>query len=69
MTRKIFIVCGEHSGDALGSKLIDALRAISAEPLEFSGVGGELMAERGFESIFPLADVAVMGILSILPKR
>lgn len=68
MTRKVFIVCGEHSGDALGAKLIDGLRAASTQPLEFSGVGGELMAERGFQSIFPLADVAVMGPLSILPR-
>lgn len=68
MTRKIFIVSGEHSGDALGAKLVDALRTASGVPLEFTGVGGELMAEQGFKSIFPLADVAVMGPLSILPK-
>jgi lipid-A-disaccharide synthase len=64
----VFIVCGEHSGDALGAKLMDALSALNPAPLKYAGVGGELMAERGFESIFPLADVAVMGPLSILPK-
>ncbi len=68
MTFKIFIVSGEHSGDAIGSKLMDALGKISEHPIVFSGVGGELMAERGLQSIFPLSDVAVMGPLSILPK-
>ena len=34
----------------------------------YAGVGGEHMAERGLQSIFPLSEVAVMGPLSILPR-
>ncbi len=64
----IFIVVGEHSGDALGAKLIDALNAISDAPLHFSGVGGDLMAQRGFQSLFVMTDVAVMGPMAILAK-
>ncbi|RUO97820.1 lipid-A-disaccharide synthase [Hyphomicrobium sp.] len=65
---KIFLVAGEHSGDALGSKLIRGLRQRYHGPIEFAGVGGDDMAQEGFASIFPLEDVAVMGPLSILPK-
>lgn len=65
---KIFLVAGEHSGDALGAKLIGALKTQHAGPIAFSGVGGEEMAALGFRSLFPIEDVAVMGPMSILPK-
>ncbi|MEM6499011.1 MAG: lipid-A-disaccharide synthase, partial [Pseudomonadota bacterium] len=64
----VFIVVGEHSGDALGARLMDGLVAAYDGELSFAGVGGELMAERGFKTIFPISDVAVMGPLAILPK-
>lgn len=62
---KIFIVAGEHSGDALGAKLIDALRAKRPD-IVFAGVGGHDMEAHGFKSLFPVEDVAVMGAFSIL---
>ena len=65
---KIFIVAGEHSGDALGAKLIAALKTMHAGSMTFAGVGGEEMAHEGFVSLFPIEDVAVMGPMSILPK-
>jgi len=67
-SRHIFIVAGEHSGDALGSKLMAALNARSDAPLVYSGVGGEEMAEQGLKSLFPLSEVAVMGPLAILAR-
>jgi lipid-A-disaccharide synthase len=67
-TRRIFIVAGEHSGDALGGKLMAALAEKSETPILFSGVGGEAMAAQGLQSIFPLADIAVMGPLAILAR-
>lgn len=67
-SRHIFIVAGEHSGDALGGKLMTALNAQSEAPLIYSGVGGEEMAEAGLRSLFPLAEVAVMGPLAILKR-
>lgn len=64
---RIFLVAGEHSGDALGAKLITALRARLGSRLKLAGVGGAAMeAEEGFVSDFPMSDVAVMGPLSIL---
>jgi lipid-A-disaccharide synthase len=71
-TKRIFIVAGEHSGDVLGGKLIEALKETpGANAFTFAGVGGEHMEAAGLPSIFPLSDVAVMGpaaILARLPK-
>lgn len=66
--RRIFIVAGEHSGDQLGGKLMAALKQKSDTAIIFSGVGGEAMAAQGLHSIFPLADVAVMGPVAILAR-
>lgn len=65
---KIFIVAGEHSGDALGAKLMAALARASAQPLSYAGVGGELMEAEGLVSLFPISDVAVMGPGAILRR-
>ena len=65
---KLFLIAGEHSGDALGAKLIEGLRAQSTRPLELQGVGGELMAERGCPSLFPLSELAVMSLVDVLPR-
>lgn len=65
---KIFLVAGEHSGDALGAKLIAALGQRRGGQIAFAGVGGEDMAQEGFASLFPIEDVAVMGPMSILPR-
>lgn len=63
---RIVLIAGEHSGDALGAKLIAALRARLGDRLALAGVGGDAMAAEGFRSDFPMSDVAVMGPLSIL---
>jgi lipid-A-disaccharide synthase len=65
---RVVVIAGEHSGDALGAKLIAALRRLTGGNVTFSGVGGEEMAEQGFSSLFPLEDVAVMGPLAILKR-
>ena len=63
---KICIIATEPSGDVLASKLIAELKAIF--PLaNYSGVGGNLMIDQGFSSIFPMEDLALMGIVEILP--
>jgi lipid-A-disaccharide synthase len=64
---RLFLIAGEHSGDALGAKLIAALRRHAAgRRVVLAGVGGEEMEREGFHSDFPISDVAVMGPLSIL---
>ncbi len=64
---KIALVAGEHSGDQLGFKLMRALRAAAGE-VDFTGVGGEAMEAEGLTSLFPISDVAVMGILPVLAR-
>ncbi len=66
MTLRVYIVAGEPSGDALGARLLRALR--EGGPVEAAGVGGELMAGEGVASLFPQAETAVMGLFEVLPR-
>ena len=63
----IYLLAGEQSGDTLGGRLMAALRR--ADPaVRFAGVGGARMTEQGLESLFPIQDLAVMGLLEVLPR-
>ncbi|XP_042518957.1 probable lipid-A-disaccharide synthase, mitochondrial [Macadamia integrifolia] len=64
---RMFIVSGEVSGDAIASRLMASLKKLSPFPIRFLGVGGSLMASEGLKSIFPMEDIAVMGIWELLP--
>jgi lipid-A-disaccharide synthase len=64
---KIFIIAGEASGDVLGGRLMNALLA-RHPALAFTGIGGARMAEAGLASIFPMQELAVMGLAEILPR-
>ncbi|MDG6095224.1 lipid-A-disaccharide synthase [Acetobacter sp. AN02] len=63
----IWILAGEASGDVLGGRLMQALKAARPD-MRFAGVGGERMAEAGLQTLFPLRDLAVMGLVEILPR-
>ena len=66
----VFLVAGEDSGDRLGAALIAAIKRRSPGA-RFSGVGGAQMAGEGVPSLFPLGDLAIIGIAAIpesLPK-
>lgn len=65
---KIAIVVGEHSGDQLGFKLMQALRAQTEGAVEFLGTAGPAMTREGMESLFPLDDIAVMGIAAVIKR-
>jgi lipid-A-disaccharide synthase len=66
---KIWLLAGEESGDQLGSKLMRALKArLGGENVAFRGVGGQAMEGEGLRSLFPLSDIAVMGILPVLKR-
>ena len=64
----VFAVAGEPSGDALGAGLIAALRRRAGGRVAFAGVGGERMAAEGLDSLFPMADLSVMGFAEVLPR-
>ena len=63
----IWLLAGEASGDVLGARLMEALHR-RQPALRFRGVGGPAMAARGLRSLFPLRDLAVMGLAEILPR-
>ena len=63
----IYLIAGEQSGDILGARLMRALRAVRPE-LDFAGIGGTGMASEGMVSLFPMRDLAVMGLVEVLPK-
>jgi lipid-A-disaccharide synthase len=64
----LFLVAGEHSGDALGAKLMAALNRRRRGRIRWLGVGGKAMAAQGLVSQFPIEDVAVMGPRAILTR-
>ncbi len=66
MTKEIFLIAGEASGDALGAELIKSLKAKSPDPLHFSGVGGPLMEAEGLENLLLMDELAVMGLWEVI---
>ncbi len=64
---KFFLSAGEPSGDLHGANLARALRAKNPTA-ELAGLGGPLMRAAGCEQLYPLADLAVMGLGGVLGK-
>lgn len=64
----VFLVAGEPSGDVLGARLMDGLRAATGGAARFTGVGGPAMTGAGLDSLFPMADIAVMGIGPVIAR-
>ena len=64
---RAFLIAGEPSGDALGAALLNGLRQLDPD-LSIAGVGGPLMAAEGLKSLFPMAELSVMGLVEVLPK-
>jgi lipid-A-disaccharide synthase len=63
----VYVVAGEASGDALGGRLVAALRARRPD-LTFAGIGGARLAEQGMDSLFPMHELALMGLIEVLPN-
>ncbi|MFV0442364.1 MAG: lipid-A-disaccharide synthase [Planctomycetaceae bacterium] len=62
----LFLSVGEPSGDQHAAQLMRGLRA-RAPDCRMSGFGGPLMEQVGFENLFRLTDLAVMGIGGVVP--
>ncbi len=65
---KIYLIAGEPSGDLLASRLMRALKKQTNGAVEFFGVGGETMQSEGLTSLFNISDLAVMGLLEVVPS-
>jgi len=63
----IYLIAGEASGDVLGARLMQAIVARRPD-IRFAGIGGARMMAHGLDSLFPMHDLAVMGLLEILPR-
>lgn len=66
--RTVFLIAAEESGDRLGAGLMRALRDKLGGGVRFVGIGGRHMAEQGLASLFPIAELSIIGFTAI-PKR
>ena len=62
----VFLVAGEESGDQLGAGLMRALRGRFGPDVRFAGIGGRAMEAQGLPSLFPMAEISVMGIGAVV---
>lgn len=58
---KIFIIAGEVSGDVLGARIMSEM-----PDADFIGIGGENMRSAGLQPLFPMSDLAVMGVAEVV---
>jgi len=49
---KIYLIAGEPSGDALGARLMRALKKKTENRVEFFGIGGGHTGKEGKKSLF-----------------
>lgn len=63
---RLFILAGEPSGDRIAADLVRRLRSRVA--LELSGVGGIELIGEGLVSLYPMADLSVMGVRDVVAR-
>ena len=63
---KLFILAGEPSGDRIAADLVARLKR--RVHLAVTGVGGHELEAQGLRSLFPMSDLAVMGISDVLRR-
>ncbi|WP_293800890.1 lipid-A-disaccharide synthase [uncultured Bosea sp.] len=66
---RLAIIAGEASGDALALRFLSALRErLGDRTIELCGVGDHGLSEAGLKSLFPQADIAVMGFGPVIAR-
>lgn len=61
---RLFILAGEPSGDRIAADLVARLR--TRVDLEVTGVGGDELIGQGLTSLYPMSDLAVMGVTDVI---
>jgi lipid-A-disaccharide synthase len=64
----VWLIAGEPSGDLIGARLIAALRERTGGAVRIAGVGGDAMKAEGLETLFPISDIALMGVVEVVHK-
>ncbi|KKK77731.1 hypothetical protein LCGC14_2850650, partial [marine sediment metagenome] len=67
MTRRIFVVAGEASGDAHAGRMLSALRQQRPD-IEVAGIGGDTMRQAGVNIVTDFSELAVMGLVEVLKR-
>ena len=66
--RTLYIVAGEESGDQIGGALLERLhKQATSMDITVEGIGGKRMMAQGLKSLFPMAELSIMGLLEIIP--
>ncbi len=66
---RLAIIAGEASGDALALRFLATLRErMGDRTIELCGVGDHGLPEAGLKSLFPQADIAVMGFGPVIAR-
>ena len=60
---KIGIIAGEHSGDLIGSKLIEQIK--KDHKIKIYGIGGPMLTKVGLKSKFDFNELQVMGLIAV----
>ncbi len=68
VSRKIFLIATEESGDRLGAGLMKVLRQRLGGAVRFEGVGGQSMTREGLSSLFPIDDLSIMGFAAVVQR-
>jgi lipid-A-disaccharide synthase len=68
VTKTIYLIATEESGDRLGSALMKVLRQRFGDDVRFEGVGGSSMAREGLQSLFPIEELSIIGLAAVLRK-
>ena len=65
MSKKIFIITGESSGDKIASLIIKKLKEKILD-IQILAIGGENIKSEKIDCIFDIKDIAYMGFIDVL---